>query len=137
MHLQSAYPVIVTDKLRQCRDFYVENLGFQVVFEASWFVYLSSRETQAYGIAFMTPDHPSRPPGPEAFNGQGMFLTLQVEDAESQFREMEKHEVAIAYPLTDEPWGQRRFALVDQSGTWVDIVQQIEPAAGFWARYVS
>jgi hypothetical protein len=39
-----------------------------VVFEASWFVYLAATGDHAFGIAFMAPDHPSQPPGPERFN---------------------------------------------------------------------
>jgi hypothetical protein len=44
--------------------------------------------------------------------------------------------VAVAYPLHDEPWGQRRFAVYDPSGTWVDVIQQIDPAPGFWEKYL-
>ncbi len=135
MELQSSYPVIVTDKLTECRDFYGRWFGFNVVFEATWFVYLASSGDQSYGVAFMTPDHPSRPPGPEAFNGKGMFLTLQVADARAEFERLETAGVTIAYPLQDEPWGQRRFGLFDPAGMWVDVVQQTEPAPGFWDRY--
>ena len=43
--------------------------------------------------------------------------------------------VDIHYPLTDEPWGQRRFGLVDPNGMYVDVVEQTEPQPGFWERY--
>ena len=131
--LQASYPVVVTDRMTACRDFYVRWLGYRVVFEASWFVYLASG---THGVAFMSPDHPSRPPGPEKFSGKGLFLTLQVADAEALFRRLKQAGVAIAYPVRDEAWGQRRFGLVDPSGMWVDVVQQIEPAPGYWDKYV-
>lgn len=136
MQIQSAYAVVVTDKLAECRDFYVRHFGFEVAFEATWFVYLSAGGGQPHAIAFMTPDHPSRPPGPEKFGGQGLFLTLQVEDAAKEFERLRKAGVEIAYPVADEPWGQRRFGVVDPSGLWVDIVQQTEPAPGFWDPYM-
>jgi hypothetical protein len=41
------------------------------------------------------------------------------------------------YPVKDEPWGQRRFGLFDPSGMWVDVVQQIEPVPGYWAKHQS
>lgn len=137
MELQSVYSVIVTDQLRQCRDFYTRWLGFEVVFESSWFIYLASTSTPALGVAFMTPDHPSQPPGPETFNGKGMFMTLQVADAAAHFERLKQAGVPIAYAIKDEAWGQCRFGLVDPSGTWVDIAQQIEPAPGYWDRYVN
>jgi uncharacterized glyoxalase superfamily protein PhnB len=84
----------------------------------------------------MTPDHPSQPPGPERFSGEGVFLTFQVEDARTEFERLRAEGAPIAYPLRDEPWGQRRFALRDPAGTWLDIVEQVEPAPGFWDPYV-
>lgn len=138
MKLESAYPVIVTDrsKLSDCRDFYVRWFEFQVVFEATWFLYLQASGESPYGIAFMADDHPSQPPGPETFNGRGMFFTLQVEDSAAEFERLEKAGLPIAYPLRVEPWGQRRFGVFDPSGTWVDVVEQIEPAPGFWEPYL-
>ncbi len=137
MQVQDLYSIIVTDKHVACRDFYVQWLGFRVVFEASWFVYLATAGAHPFGIAFMAPDHPSRPPGPERFNGKGMFVTVQVADATAEFDRLSRGGLSIAYPLRDEPWGQRRFALYDPSGTWVDVIQPIDPAPGFWDTYLT
>jgi catechol 2,3-dioxygenase-like lactoylglutathione lyase family enzyme len=136
MKLEGAYPVVVTDHYRECRDFYVGCFGFEVVFEASWFIYMTLGSEGPISVAFMAPDHPSRPPGPEVFNGKGMFLTLQIADAAAEHKRLVAMGVVISYPLRDEPWGQRRFAVIDPAGTWVDIVQQIEPVHGFWDPYL-
>lgn len=134
--LQGHYPVVVTDKMEACRDFYVKWFGFRVLFEASWFIYLVPGDDPNHGIAFMTPDHPSQPPGPETFDGRGVFLTLQVADAAVEFNRLKRAGVPMAYTLHDEPWGQRRFALFDPAGVWVDVVQQTQPAPGFWDKYM-
>jgi uncharacterized glyoxalase superfamily protein PhnB len=136
MKLQAAYPIVVTEKLVACREFYTRHFGFQVVFEASWFVYMAAEGESPAGIAFMDPSHPSQPPGPEAFNGRGLLLTLQVADAAAEFERLSRAGVAFAHSLQDEPWGQRRFGVLDPSGMWVDIVQQIDPAPGFWDPYL-
>ena len=137
MHVKDLYPVVVTDKLVECREFYVRWFDFQVVFQASWFVYLAATGDHSFGIAFMSPDHPSQPPGPETFNGRGMFLTVQVADAAAELERLQSAGLAIAYPLHDEPWGQRRFAVYDPAGTWVDVIEQIEPEPGFWDKYLA
>ena len=137
MHIKDLYSVVVTDKHRECRDFYVRWFGFQVVFEASWLVYLAAAGDHAFGLAFMAPDHPSQPPGPETFAGKGVFLTIQVSDAAAEFARLRQNGLSITYPLRDEPWGQRRFAVHDPAGTWVDVVEHIEPAPGYWDKYVS
>jgi uncharacterized glyoxalase superfamily protein PhnB len=66
-----------------------------------------------------------------------MFITIQVVDAAAEFERLARAGVSIAYPLRDEPWGQRRFALYDPSGTWLDVVEQIDPAPGFWDKFLT
>jgi uncharacterized glyoxalase superfamily protein PhnB len=118
------------------RDFYTRWLGFEVVFESTWFAYLTSASNPSLGIAFMAPDHPSQPPGPEPFNGKGMFVTVQVTDATVHFNRLKRAGVRVDYALKTEAWGQRRFGLFDPSGTWVDVVEQVEPAPGYWDKYM-
>ncbi len=66
-----------------------------------------------------------------------IFLTVQVADARAEFERLSSSGLAMAYSLHDEPWGQRRFAVRDPSGTWVDVIEQIDPAPGFWDKYLS
>lgn len=139
MKIRDLYPLITTPLLAETRDFYVRHFGFQVGFEASWFLYLiGPGEEGARGavLAFMHPDHPSDPPGPERFDGRGMILTVEVGDAAAAFRRLGDGGAPILYPLTDEAWGQRRFMTRDPAGVMVDVVEQIAPAAGFWEPYM-
>jgi uncharacterized glyoxalase superfamily protein PhnB len=61
---------------------------------------------------------------------------LQVDDARLLSERLVAAGVPLTYPLTDAPWGQRRFMVIEPSGILVDVVQQIEPAPGFWDPYV-
>lgn len=136
--VRDLYPLITTPALFEARDYYVRHFGFQVAFEAGWFVYLSGpgeAGTRGATLAFMHPDHPSRPPGPEAFDGRGMIVTIEVDDAEAMHRRLSDGGAPIVHPLTDEAWGQRRFMSRDPAGVLVDVVEQIEPAPGYWERY--
>ena len=136
MQIVASYPVIVHEALEACRDFYCRWFGFHVVFEASWFVLLQAGEGAPVQLAFITPEHPSAPPSPAPFRGAGVFLTLQVADAARAYAELAQAGLRFAHPLTDEPWGQRRFGVLDPAGTWVDVVEQTEPAPDFWAPYL-
>jgi hypothetical protein len=106
-----------------------------VLFEASWFVLLGDGDGKAR-LAFMHPTHPSAPPGPEAFSGKGMCLEFQVPDATAEYDRFVHDGAPLALSLRDEPFGQRRFGLFDPAGVWIDVVEQIEPAPGWWDRYV-
>lgn len=135
MQLADLYPLIMTDKLAETRDFYVRWLGFTPVFEADWCVFFRSAGEPGFSLMFMHPDHPSRPPGREAHQGQGLILTLQVADAAAEHARLKAAGLPIVHGLTDEDWGQRRFLTRDPAGVWIDVVQQTEPAAGYWERY--
>jgi catechol 2,3-dioxygenase-like lactoylglutathione lyase family enzyme len=136
IQLQDWYPIIVTPQGQKCRDFYRRWFDLEVVFEASWFVLLGTSAGRSC-VAFMHPDHPTAPPGPEQFSGKGMCLEFQVADARSDYDSFVAGGAPIALPLTDEPFGQRRFGLFDPAGTWIDVVEHIEPAAGWWDPYLA
>jgi catechol 2,3-dioxygenase-like lactoylglutathione lyase family enzyme len=135
MRFTDRYPIVVTPHKNACRDFWVRHLDLQVGFDSDWFAWLSSADG-SLSIAFMTPDHPSAPPGPEAFAGTGLCFELQVDDVDAEHAAFIAREGRVVLPLTDEAFGQRRFGFSDPSGLWVDVVQQIEPAEGFWDRYM-
>ena len=123
MKFKDRYPLIVTDARLACRDFWVRHLGFAVLFENEWFVYLNTEDGSA-SIAFMAPEHPSSPPGPERF-AAGISMELEVEDAAAALAAVRATGKEPDYPLTDEAFGQRRFSLRDPSGLWINIVQQL------------
>jgi catechol 2,3-dioxygenase-like lactoylglutathione lyase family enzyme len=121
MQYVDRYPIIVTARFAVCRDFWVRHLGFAVVFENDWFVYL---QAPGASMAFMAPGHPSSPPGPEPYEA-GISMELEVADAEAALAALRASGREPDYPLTDEAFGQRRFSVRDPSGLWVNIVQQM------------
>lgn len=136
MQLLDCYPIVVTEHLADCRAFYERYFGMQAGFASTWFVWLTAGANGPASLAFMHPEHPSAPPGPEAFSGKGMCLEFQVADATAEFARFQQLGAPVTYALTDEPFGQRRFGLFDPAGVWIDVVEQIEPAAGFWDKYL-
>ena len=137
MAITDTYPLVTVTRLTESRDFFVRHFDMAVLFEASWVVMLSVGGDGAVALGLMTSDHPSQPPGPETFSGQGMIVTVQVDDAAETYERIKEEGVPITHPITDEAWGQRRFMTRDPSGISVDVVEQIEPAAGFWEKYLS
>jgi catechol 2,3-dioxygenase-like lactoylglutathione lyase family enzyme len=137
VRIEASYPVIVTERLLECRDFYMRWFDFFVAFEASWFLLLTTAEGPPTTLALMHPDHPSSPPSPAPYAGDGAFITFQVADARAEYERLTAAGFEANLELTDEAWGQRRFGVVDPAGMWVDVVEQIEPAEGWWDRYVA
>lgn len=137
MAIVDSYPLITVQDLPASRAFFSRVFGLRPLFEASWVVMFARGDTDSIALGLMSADHPSKPPGPETFGGSGMLVTLQVDDAAALHRQLTAQGIAIELALVDTPWGQRRFMLRDPSGIQVDVVEQIDPAPGFWDPYIS
>lgn len=134
--IDHVYTVFVTTRLEETVNFYQQYFGFSKLFESTFFVLLQTGGEHTFNIAFMDEKHPTFPPNPKAFNGNGAFLTLEVSDAKGLYEEMKSRGLSITYALKDEAWGQRRFAVLDPNNLWVDVVEQIQPAEGYWDQYM-
>lgn len=136
MQMLDVYCLFTTPDIVAQREFYRTHFSAKVVFEASWVLLLSIPAGEGErSLMFMTPDHPGTAPGPEPFDGRGVIVTVQVADAAAAHKALAATGAPITYPLTVEPWGQRRFMVRDPAGILIDVVEQTEPAAGYWDRY--
>lgn len=114
---------IITEKLVETKKFYTENLGFGVTFENEFYILLHTPGHESE-ISFLLPSHPSQQPlFHNAFKGEGIYFTIEVEDVDKVYAEIKKKGVLIKIELRDEPWGDRHFAIQDPNGVGIDIVK--------------
>lgn len=118
---------IVTRKLTESKAFYIKILGFELVFENDFYLLLNSPGGQS-SLSFLLPNHPSQQPlFHKPFQGQGVYLTIEVPNADKLYEEIKKKGVKIKIELRDEPWGDRHFAIEDPNGIGIDLVTYKEP----------
>lgn len=114
---------IVTTKLSESKTFYSNILGFGVTFENEFYLLMHTPNHEAE-ISFLLPNHPTQQSlFHKPFLGEGMYLTIEVENVDRMYEELKKKGVAIKIDLRDEPWGDRHFAIQDPNGVGIDIVQ--------------
>lgn len=114
---------IVTSKLVETRKFYTDILGFGVTFENEFYILLHTPSKEAE-ISFLLPNHPSQQPlFQQPFTGQGMYLTIEVDDVDKVYNDLKNKGVEIKIDIRDEPWGDRHFAIQDPNGIGIDIVK--------------
>lgn len=114
---------IVTNKLAETKEFYTKTLGFGVTFENEFYLLMHTPGREAE-ISFLLPDHPSQQPlFQKAFQGQGMYLTIEVEDVDALYRQLKQKGAEIKIDIRDEPWGDRHFAIQDPNGIGIDLVK--------------
>lgn len=119
---------IITSKLAETKFFYTSILGFGVTFENEFYLLLHTPGHEAE-ISFLLPHHPSQQAiFQQPFQRQGVYLTIEVDDVDSVYRQIKKKAVEIKVDIRNEPWGDRHFAIQDPNGVGIDIVTYAPPA---------
>lgn len=136
IELKSSFPVFIVKDLDAAKSFYMENLGFDVVFSGDWYLHLVSKS--GVQVGFMLPDQPTQPPiFQKPHSGTGVIFSLEVEDADAAFSSAISQSLHIVLELRSEDWGQRHFCIQDPNGVYLDIVQSFEPTEEYQSDYVS
>ncbi|GEC76279.1 VOC family protein [Microbacterium maritypicum] len=132
MQITSFYPVLMVDDVDTAARFYREELGFEVVFEADWYV---SLRIDGAELAILDRAHETIP---EGFREpvRGLLLNVEVPDAASEHaRLVEEQGLPERLPLRDEAFGQRHFIIEAPGGVLIDVIEPIEPSPEFAAAY--
>jgi len=114
---------IITPLLKETRAFYIRTFQFGVIFENEFYILMHTPDHQAE-ISFLLPKHASQQPLFQSpFSGQGVYLTIEVDDVDAEYKRIKALDVPIAIDLRDEPWGDRYFAVKDPNGIGIDVVK--------------
>jgi catechol 2,3-dioxygenase-like lactoylglutathione lyase family enzyme len=124
MTVNALFPVVMTDRLAESRDFYADLLGMRIAFEADWYVQLLSPTTPAAQLGLVEAEHESVPP---VFRrpADGVLVTAEVESVDAVHERAVARGLPVELSLRDEDWGQRHFITRDPNGLAVDVVQVI------------
>ncbi len=118
---------IITEKMEETKRFYTSVLDFGVTFENEFYLLMHTPD-RSYEISFLMPNHPSQKNiFQPAFSGQGVYLTIEVDNVDQIYEKLKSKGVKIEIEIRDEPWGDRHFAIVDPNGVGIDIVTYSKP----------
>ncbi len=117
MTIRRVVPNIRAPDMAASRTFYSDFLGLDVVMDLGWIVTYASPTNPTAQISIQ--------PG-DALTGEQMrpYLTIEVLDVDSVHAAALDRGYEIVHPLTDEPWGVRRFFVVEPGGLVVNILGQ-------------
>ena len=117
MSVARIVPDFATTRLDASRSFYTDCIGLRVAMDLGWIVTLQSPTHENSQISFLTHDATARMvPG----------LAVEASDVDAVHAEAERRGETIVYPLTDEPWGVRRFFVVDPNGVVVNVMAHLQ-----------
>ncbi|MEV0582905.1 VOC family protein [Nonomuraea sp. NPDC050310] len=136
MKLTSFYPVICSSRVQEAREFYVKHFGFEVTFEADWYVSLRRGGAQPYELALLDHSHPTLP---EAYRQpvRGLLLNFEVEDVDAEYQRLVvEGGLTAELELRSEAFGQRHFIVADPDGVLIDVITEIPPGEEFAGNFV-
>jgi catechol 2,3-dioxygenase-like lactoylglutathione lyase family enzyme len=113
MTIRRVVPNIESADPAASRAFYVDVLGFKVAMDMGWIVTFASPDSPSAQVSVLRPDS-SGTPHPD--------FTVEVADVDACHARAIAHGLSVVYPLTDEPWGVRRFFLRDPNGKIANIM---------------
>ena len=119
MSIRRVVPDIKSKHLDESRAFYVDFLGLQVAMDMGSIV------------TFVSPSNPTAQLSVMLDDGAATLLpdvSVEVEDVDEVHARAVERRLEIVYPLTDEPWGVRRFFVVDPNGTILNVMSHLPKA---------
>ncbi|GGO00211.1 VOC family protein [Nocardia rhizosphaerihabitans] len=138
MALSSFYPVLATTQIAESRDFYTRWFGFEITFEADWYVSLRRPGTDGeptYELALLDPTHPTIPAG-YGKPVQGIVLNFEVDNVDTEWeRLVVTGGLKAELELRTEDFGQRHFIITDPSGVLIDVITEVPPTLEFAPQF--
>ena len=113
MGVHRVVPNLPSQSLQAAKDFYGDVLGLRPVMDHGWVVTLSDAERPTAQLNFMTHEA-TGPVIPDA--------SIEVDDVDACHAAAVEAGAEIVHPLTDEPWGVRRFFVRDPDGHVINVL---------------
>jgi predicted enzyme related to lactoylglutathione lyase len=118
MSVKRIVPDIKSKHLDASRQFYVEVLGLEVAMDMGFIVTLVSPSNPTAQVSLMRDDDSS------SILPQ---ISVEVADVDDVHSRVVSRGLHVVYPLTNEPWGVRRFFVTDPNGTVINVMSHIGP----------
>ena len=119
MSVKRIVPDIKSKRLDASRQFYVDVLGLEVAMDLGFVVTLVSPSNPTAQVSLMRDDDSS------IILPQ---ISIEVTDVDDVHSRAVSHGLHIVYPLTNEPWGVRRFFVSDPNGIVINVMCHIGEA---------
>jgi len=106
-------PNLATDMIGPLAEFYRHLFDLELVMDHGWIATLAGEGAARVQLSLAT-EGGSGTPVPD--------LSIEVDNVDAIYARATSRGVPIIYPLTNEPWGVRRFYLRDPSGRLINVL---------------
>lgn len=117
MSIRRVVPDLTSVSFDRSRRFYHDFLGFDVGMDMGWVMTFVSPTNSTAQITVVREDS-TAPVRPD--------ITVEVSDVDRLYEKATELGYELVHPLTDEPWGVRRFFVKDPDGVIINLMTHIE-----------
>lgn len=113
-------PNVYSNDIEKSKQFYTEFLEMELAMDMEWILTFVSKENTAAQISILK-NEKNKP-----LDNTAIFLSIEVTDIDNWYKRAKKQNIEIAYPITDETWGVRRFFVKDPNGVTLNLLTHLK-----------
>ena len=103
----------MSERMDESRKFYTEFLGFDMAMDMGWVLTFVSPTNPTAQITVVQKTKEATPQA---------NISIEVDDVDALHAKAVALGLPIVYPMTDEPWGVRRFFIADPNGVIINVL---------------
>lgn len=107
---------IAADDLSKARQFYEDILDMELVMDLGWITTYSSGQTNSCLLSVAS-EGGSGTPVPD--------MSIEVDNLTEVYERVQAAGLNITYPMTTEPWGIKRFYVIDPFGKTINLTEHV------------
>ena len=112
MKIARIIPDLHSSNIEASKKFYAEFLGLSLEMDMGWVLTFVSPSNPTAQLTLLKTDGSNELPG----------VSIEVEDADDLHAKALALGLDVVYPLTEEPWGVKRFFVKDPNGYIINCV---------------
>lgn len=116
MSIRRIVPNTASDYPSKSKAFYTDFLGLEVAMERDEIIIFASPEDPTDQMSVIRSEG-SDFPHPD--------VSIEVADVDAMYERAKKQGQEVVYPITNEPWGVRRFFVKEPNGTIINILSHL------------
>lgn len=113
MTIHRAVPNLAVPDLQAARAFWVDGIGFELAMDLGWIATFAAPGSPTTQVSVLTHD---------ATAPVIADISVEVDNVDAVHATLVAAGHEVVYPLTDEPWGVRRFFVREPGGRVVNVV---------------
>ena len=120
MTIRRVVPNVASDDTALSRAFYEDFLGLKQAMNLGWIATYVSPTNPTAQVSVVRRTEPGAPL---------ITLSVEVDDVDQVYGDAVTRGLDIVFPLTDEPWGVRRFFVRDPDGVLINVLTHLSGAS--------